>query len=120
MGQHRNRLRPILTQLALLRKSCDAFKEGRFELVEAGPDLLHYRRVGPTQSAEIALNRSNALRVITAFGKAAEVNPIGFTILVEDNATAHLQAGPAGPAAAPPCNIRRADSPQWKQRSVLP
>ena len=91
------RLRPILTQLALLRKSCDAFKEGRFELVEAGPDLLHYRRVGPTQSAEIALNRSNALRVITAFGKAAEVNPMGFTILVEDNATAHLQAGPAGP-----------------------
>ena len=91
------RLRPILTQLALLRKSCDAFKEGRFELVEAGPDLLHYRRVGPTQSAEIALNRSNSLRVITAFGKAAEVNPMGFTILVEDNATAHLQAGPAGP-----------------------
>ena len=91
------RLGPILTQLALLRKSCDAFKEGRFELVEAGPDLLHYRRVGPTQSAEIALNRSNALRVITAFGKAAEVNPMGFTILVEDNATAHLQAGPAGP-----------------------
>ena len=91
------RLRPILTQLALLRKSCDAFKEGRFELVEAGPDLLHYRRVGPTQSAEIALNRSNSLRVITAFGKAAEVNPLGFTILVEDNATAHLQAGPAGP-----------------------
>ena len=32
-----------------------------------------------------------------AFGKAAEVNPMGFTILVEDNATAHLQAGPAGP-----------------------
>ena len=91
------RLRPILTQLALLRKSCDAFKKGRFELVEAGPDLLHYRRVGPTQSAEIALNRSNALRVITAFGKAAEVNPMGFTILVEDNATARLQAGPAGP-----------------------
>ena len=51
--------------------------------MEAGPDLLHYRRVGPTQSAEIALNRSNSLRV--------------FTILVEDNATAHLQAGPAGP-----------------------
>ena len=36
-------------------------------------------------------------QAVPAFGKAAEGNPLGFTIRVEDNATAHLQAGPAGP-----------------------
>ena len=64
------------------------------EIVSAGKGLLHFRRVGPTQSAEIILNHSPRLRVVLAFGKATEVNPEGFTILVEDNATAHKQAGP--------------------------
>ncbi len=89
-----DRLRPVLRQLASLRKTCDAFTEGRMEIVSAGKGLLHFRRVGPTQSAEIILNHSPRLRVVLAFGKATEVNPEGFTILVEDNATAHKQAGP--------------------------
>ena len=79
------RIRQVLRQLARLRSECDAFKNGRFELVKAEGDLLQYRRVGRTQTAEIVLNRSPRLVAVTAFGKTTEVNPWGFTVLVEDN-----------------------------------
>ncbi len=46
--------------------------------------MLHYRRTGPTQMADIIVNRSPRLIVAEAFGKHTEVNPYGFTILVED------------------------------------
>lgn len=78
------RIRPVLRQLAGLRRSCDAFREGPLELVQARGGLLHFRRIGPTQSAEIVFNRSRELVCVTAFGKTAEVNPDGFTILVDD------------------------------------
>ena len=80
-----NRVRPVLRQLAELRAECDAFRSGDFQLVKAEGDILHYRRVGKTQSAEMIFNRGDHLLCETAFGKAAEVNPHGFTILVEDN-----------------------------------
>ena len=80
------RLRGPLANLAELRRSCDAFKGGVIEWVEAAGDVLHFRRVGRTQTAEIILNRGKHLLATQAFGKAAEVNPLGFTILVEDNA----------------------------------
>lgn len=80
-----SRVRPVLRQLAEVRKSCDAFAEGAFQLIEAKGGLLHYRRTGRAQTAEIVLNRTPNLAVVTAFGKPAEVNPFGFTILVEDN-----------------------------------
>ena len=52
--------------------------------------MLHYRRVGKTQTAEIILNRGPHLIARAAFGKQAEVNPGGFTILVEDNHPANI------------------------------
>ena len=84
------RLRGPLANLAELRRSCDAFKGGVIEWVEAAGDVLHFRRVGRTQTAEIILNRGEHLLATQAFGKAAEVNPLGFTILVEDNAPKNL------------------------------
>ena len=63
---------------------------GSMELVEASADVLHYRRVGKEQSAEIILNNGPHLIVRTAFGKQTEVNPGGFTILVEDNQPQHV------------------------------
>ena len=84
------RLRVPLTNLARLRRSCDAFDGGSMELVEASADVLHYRRVGKEQSAEIILNNGPHLIVRTAFGKQTEVNPGGFTILVEDNQPQHV------------------------------
>ena len=51
------RLRGPLKTLAALRRSCDAFDGGRLELIRAEGDVLHYRRVGKTQTAEIILNR---------------------------------------------------------------
>ena len=84
------RLRVPLANLARLRRSCDAFDGGSMELVEASADVLHYRRVGKEQSAEIILNNGPHLIVRTAFGKQTEVNPGGFTILVEDNQPQHV------------------------------
>ncbi len=80
------RLRAPLRTLAEVRKSCDAFDGGGIELVEAAGDLLHFRRTGRTQTAEVVLNRGEHLAVVRAFGKNAEVNPGGFTVLIEDNA----------------------------------
>ena len=84
------RLRVPLTNLARLRRSCDAFDGGSMELVEASADVLHYRRVGKEQTAEIILNNGPHLIVRAAFGKQTEVNPGGFTILVEDNQPQHV------------------------------
>lgn len=84
------RLRGPLRNLAALRKSCDAFNGGRFVLVAAEGDVLHYRREGKTQTAEIILNRGPHLISASAFGKQTEVNPGGFTVLVEDNAPTHV------------------------------
>ena len=80
-----NRLKPVLRQLAELRRNCDAFARGDFTLIQARGGVLHYRRTGPTESAEIIVNRTNRLLCTKAFGRNTEVNPMGFTILVEDN-----------------------------------
>ena len=79
-----SRVRPVLRQLAHLRRECDAFAEGGMQIIRAEGDVLHYRRTGPTQMADIIVNRSSRLIVAEAFGKHTEVNPYGFTILVED------------------------------------
>ena len=79
------RIRPVLRNLARMRQDCDAFTDGTLELVRAQGGLLHLRRRGRTQTAEMIFNCSNSLIVEQAFGKTAEVNPWGFTVLVEDN-----------------------------------
>ena len=84
------RLRGPMRNLARLRKTCDAFDGGTLEILRAEGDVLHYRRVGRTQTAEIVLNRGPHLLAETAFGKSTEVNPGGFTVLVEDNAPEHV------------------------------
>ena len=84
------RLRGPLKTLAHLREGCDAFDGGRLEIVRADTDVLHYRRIGKTQTAEIILNRGPHLIAELAFGKYAEVNPGGFTVLVEENHPAHV------------------------------
>ena len=45
---------------------------------------------GKNQTAEIIFNRGPHLLAETAFGKSTEVNPGGFTVLVEDNAPEHV------------------------------
>ena len=84
------RLRGPLKTLAYLRKGCDAFDGGRLEIVRADTDVLHYRRIGKTQTAETILNRGPHLIAELAFGKYAEVNPGGFTVLVEENRPEHV------------------------------
>ena len=88
-----NRIKPLLRQLAKLRKECDAFWEGNFRVTRADGGLLQYRRTGPTETAEIAINRTPRLLATRALGKVTEVDPFSFTVVVED--TAKLAAAEA-------------------------
>ena len=48
---------------------------------------MHYQRIGKTETAEIIVNRSEHIIVEPlASGKHTEVNPMGFTIVVEKTA----------------------------------
>ena len=81
-----NRIKPLLRQLAKLRKECDAFWEGGFRVTRADGGLLQYRRNGPAETAEIVVNRTPRLLATRALGKVTEVNPFSFTVVVEDTA----------------------------------
>ena len=79
------RLRPVLAQLAQLRHTCDAFRCGQLRFLRAEGGILHYQRIGETETAEIIVNRTENIIVETlASGKCTEVNPMGFTIVVEE------------------------------------
>lgn len=80
-----HRLIPQLRKLAQLRQTCDAFKDGHLELVTARGNVLHFRRVGKTQTAEVVLNRGQRLLCTNVFGRPAEISPLGFTVQVQDN-----------------------------------
>ena len=83
---HEERLRPVLAQLAQLRHTCEAFRTGALRVLRAQDGVLHYQRVGAAETAEIIVNRSEHIIVEPlASGKHTEVNPMGFTIVVEEN-----------------------------------
>ena len=83
---HEERLRPVLAQLAQLRHTCEAFRTGALRVLRAEGGVLHYQRVGELETAEIIVNRSEHIIVEPlASGKHTEVNPMGFTIVVEEN-----------------------------------
>ena len=79
---HEQRLRPVLAQL---RHTCEAFRTGQLRVLRAEGGILHYQRVGKVETAEIIVNRTEHIIVETlASGKSTEVNPMGFTIVVEE------------------------------------
>ena len=55
-------------------------------MTRADGGLLQYRRTGPTETAEIIINRTPRLMATRALGKVTEVDPFGFTVVVEDTA----------------------------------
>ncbi len=82
---HEERLRPVIAQLSELRRTCDAFKEGGIRFLRAEGGILHYQRIGEYEVAEIIANRTDHLIVEQlSSGKFTEVNPMGFTITVEE------------------------------------
>ena len=84
-NSHEERLRPVLAQLAQLRHTCEAFHSGALRVLRADGGVLHYQRVGLVETAEIIVNRTEHLIVEPlASGKHTEVNPMGFTIVVEE------------------------------------
>ena len=79
---HEQRLRPVLAQL---RHTCEAFRTGQLRVLRAEDGILHYQRGGKVETAEIIVNRTEHIIVETlASGKSTEVNPMGFTIVVEE------------------------------------
>ena len=75
----------MLAQLAALRHSCEAFHSGTLRILRAEGGVLHYQRVGAFETAEIIVNRTEHIIVEPlASGKHTEVNPMGFTIVVEE------------------------------------
>ena len=82
---HEQRLRPVLAQPAQLRHTCEAFRTGKLRVLRAEGGILHYQRIGEVETAEIIVNRTEHIIVETlASGKSTEVNPMGFTIVVEE------------------------------------
>ena len=82
---HEKRLRPVLAQLAQLRHTCEAFHSGALRVLRADGGVLHYQRIGLVDTAEIIVNRTEHIIVEPlASGKHTEVNPMGFTIVVEE------------------------------------
>ena len=58
---------------------------GQLRVLRAEDGILHYQRVGKVETAEIIVNRTEHIIVETlASGKSTEVNPMGFTIVVEE------------------------------------
>jgi len=54
-------------------------------VLRADGGVLHYQRIGLVETAEIIVNRTEHLIVEPlASGKHTEVNPMGFTIVVEE------------------------------------
>ena len=83
---HEQRLRPVLAKLDPLRNTCEAFRTGKLWVLRAEGGILHYQRIGKAETAEIIVNRSEHIIVEPlASGKHTEVNPMGFTIVVEEN-----------------------------------
>ena len=74
-----------LAQLAQLRHTCEAFRTGELRVLRAEGGVLHYQRIGEFEAAEIIVNRTEHIIVEPlASGKHTEVNPMGFTIVVEE------------------------------------
>ena len=84
-NSHEERLKPVLAQLAQLRHTCEAFRTGELRVLRAEGGVLHYQRIGEFEAAEIIVNRTEHIIVEPlASGKHTEVNPMGFTIVVEE------------------------------------
>lgn len=82
---HEERLKPVLAQLAQLRHTCEAFRTGALRVLRAEGGVVHYQRIGEFEAAEIIVNRTEHIIVEPlASGKHTEVNPMGFTIVVEE------------------------------------
>ena len=62
-----------------------AFRTGALRVLRAEGGILHYQRIGEFEAAEIIVNRTEHIIVEPlASGKHTEVNPMGFTIVVEE------------------------------------
>ncbi len=79
------RLKPVIEQLSQLRHSCEAFKTGQLQFVCIEHGFMHYKRIGEHETADIILNRTNGIKLATIDGKSVHINPMGFTITVNEN-----------------------------------
>ncbi|MEG0804437.1 MAG: alpha-amylase family glycosyl hydrolase, partial [Pygmaiobacter sp.] len=77
-----NELRHVITQLSSLRKSCRAFADGTFRLIEASGDIFFFERSSPTSRALILINRSLLPITRKAGDELLSAGPQNFSIRV--------------------------------------
>ena len=86
LGQPRGAAAPGAGTAGAAAPQLRAFRTGELRVLRAEDGILHYQRIGKTETAEIIVNRSEHIIVEPlASGKHTEVNPMGFTIVVEEN-----------------------------------
>lgn len=78
-----NRIRPVLQRMAKLRKSCEAFREGRFVPVRCEGGLFQFQRRGAREVADICINRNANDMDALVFGEPLTIPAYDFRISIK-------------------------------------
>ena len=78
-----NRIRPVLQRLSKLRKSCDAFRDGRFVPVRCEGGLFQFQRRGAREVADICVNRNANDMDTVVFGEPITIPAYDFRIKIK-------------------------------------
>ena len=77
------RIRPVLQDLAALRKSCPAFADGALAVTRAEGGVLCYERRAETAAAAVCINRTEQQVHAVLLGREVEVQPCGFAVVTD-------------------------------------
>ena len=77
------RIRPVLQNLAALRKSCPAFADGTLAVIQAQGGVLCYERRAEAAVAAVCINRTEQQVRTVLLGRTVEVQPCSFAVVTD-------------------------------------
>ncbi len=77
------RIRPVLQDLAALRKSCPAFADGELVITHADEGVLCYERRARTATAAVCINRTEHYLTVKLLDCEVEVPPCRFAVITD-------------------------------------
>ncbi len=77
------RVRPVLRELARLRRHCPAFRDGAFFVTFAEDGVICYERRTDAAVASVCVNRSGKEARVTMFGREVAVAPLDYHIVTK-------------------------------------
>ena len=77
------RIRPVLQNLAALRKSCPAFADGTLAVTQAQGGVLCYERRAEAAVAAVCINRTEQQVRTVLLGRTVEVQPCSFAVVTD-------------------------------------